>query len=236
MKLILLALILGPFFIGCSSVPVDDPKKMAEQVYKKDLKVIIDGVTYQGLGVLPVKSSYEIVIAPEVKCQRITIQTKNRDVNLDEPKTGWLSNKVTYRYTPLLSAETDDNSSLEISCTNDKKKNAFAYLVFQDSRPEISLRAHMRCNGEYSTPSGVGVCQTAVGLRQEIFFQSRVVAEDIGDGCDFVKTKDGYFWEWIAIPGECEVDFTSATERHANGKRLSFRLTAIGYTAIPSKE
>jgi hypothetical protein len=223
------------FIVSCNSVPTISPEKMAAEVYRKDLKVVVDGTTYLGIGVLPLKPSYTIEIYPEEKSGRIIIQSCNRDHTIDKPKTGWFSNKVVYKYQPLIGAELGRNCPLEIATINDKKKNSFAYLEFKDSRPEISLSGTLRCNGEETRNEGVAICQTAEGLRQEIYFNTKVLVEAIGDGCDIMESKDGFFWSWDAVPNECEIYFT-AREKHRNGKRLSFRLAALGYTSSPYHE
>lgn len=233
--IIVLSVMIVVFIQGCGSVPTSSPDQMSKEIYKKDLRVTVDNISYYGIGVLPNKSVYDIIINPSEKADRIIIQSCSRDVTLDKPKTGWFSNKVTYKYIPIQGRETGINCPLEIASVNKDKKNSFAYLEFEDTRKEVSLDANLQCNGEFSKPKGVGICQTAVGLRQGIFFQTKVVSESIGDGCDFMETKDGFFWEWDAIPGECEIYFT-AREKHSNGKRLVFRLGAIGYTSVPYKD
>jgi hypothetical protein len=235
LRWVLFALSFGllAFCASCSTYTVKDPQKLAEETYRKDLKLEIDGKTYEGTAVLTRKTSYELTIFPEGKMDRLIIQNCHRDMTTDKPKTGWFSNKHTFRFMPIPGMEDNRSCPLEIASLEEKKtRNGFAYIDFQDSREEISLRAYMKCNGEYSTPQGVGICQAASGLRQSVFFQSQTLLEGVEGECDVMESKDGFFWEWNATPGKCIYYFV-AREKHKNGKRLAFRLNALGYTSIP---
>lgn len=229
----LLALI-TVLFSGCATYPVSDPQKEAEQTYRKDLRFKADGKEYEGVAVLPRKTAYEITLFPEGNIDRLIIQSCNREIIADKPKTdGWFNKSFMFKFLPLPGMEDNRTCPIEIASLEEKKtRNGFAYIDFQDVREEISLQGHLKCNGEYSTPKGVGICQAAAGLRQSVFFQTQTLLESVDGDCDIMESDDGYFWEWNMPRGKCIYYFVGR-ERHKNGKRLAFRLNSLGYTVVP---
>lgn len=245
MKIILIitSLFLIGFNLGCSSLPglfqikdVKDPKELSKHTYRKQLKFEVDGKIYEGVAVLPRKSSYSITIIPEEKMTYYIFQTPHREIVFDKPDTGWFNKKFTYLYNPQYDLEDRGYTPLEIAALNkDQEADAFAFIEFKDARPEISLEANVRCNGEYQSGNiGVSLCQTAKGLIQEIFFKEKVLIENVDNGCSQPTTESGYFWRIEASEGECPYYFT-AQRKHENGKRLSHRLTMVSYTKVGVK-
>lgn len=227
-----IALMIVVIFSGCSMLPVKSPEEMAKHTYRKELVFEVDGKKYAGIGVLPHKAFYDITFFPEAKVDSYIIQTCHRDVLIRKPKTGWFSNKYTYRYQPQVGLETKSTCALEVAALNESQKNeGFAFITYQDERPEISLKANMRCNGLFSNEQGVAICQTAAGLLQQVFFMQQVLIENVGGPCEMPTSDDGFFWNLKVSKDECTYFFTGR-EKHKNGKRLSFGLTTIGYTSI----
>lgn len=233
--IILLSFLVIGFSLGCSLLDVKDPQKEAEQIYKKDLELIIDGNKYSGTAVLPLKASYSITVIPEEKADRVIIQSCHRDLTIDKPKSGWFSSKYTFTYEPIIGMEDNRNCALEIASLTAKTKNAFAYIDFRDSRPEISLKANIKCNGQYSTSDGVSVCQSAAGLRQSISFEEKTLIEGIDLKCNVMETKDRYTYEWNMVADKCIYYFVSNKKNEA-GKRIIHRLNALGFTSSPWKD
>lgn len=247
LKIILLitSLFLIGFNLGCGSLPslttlfqlkdYKDPKELSKHTYRKQLKFEVDGKTYEGVAVLPRKTSYQITIMPEEKMTYYIFQTPHREVVFDKPETGWFNKKFTYNYAPQYGLEDRGYMPLEIAALNKEQvADSFAFIEFQDARPEISLEANIRCNGNFDTANGVSLCQTAKGLIQEIFFQEKVLITPSENGCAEPETKDGYFWKIQTSEGECPYYFT-AQKKHSNGKRMSHRFTVISYTKIGVK-
>lgn len=244
MKIILIvtSLFLIGFNLGCSSLPglfqikdVKDPKELSKHTYRKQLKFEVDGKTYEGVAVLPRKSSYSITIIPEEKMTYYIFQTPHREIVFDKPDTGWFNKKYTYKYIPQVGIEDRGFTPLEIAALNkDQEADNFAFIEFQDARQEISLEGNVRCNGEFYKSNGVSICQTAKGLVQEIYFNQKVLIESAQNGCDDPTSENGWSWRVKASEGECPYYFT-AREKHKNGERLSHRFTLIGYTKVGVK-
>lgn len=219
-----------------------DVNKASQETFRKDLPVEIEGVKYKGVGVLPRKALYHFKIIPPGKVDRLIVQSCHADRTQDPPldpktKTSWFSNTIEFDYTVARGIEDNRVCAIEIASLEEQKlRNGYAYFDSIDYREEISLPAHLRCNGEYDNPKllqpGVGVCQTAAGLTQQIFFNTEVVLEKVNPECDVMKSKDGFMWEWDAPKDKCIYYFVSNL-KHKNGKRLAFRLNSIGFTSIP---
>lgn len=218
--------------VGCSIMQVQKASDLASKTYRKSLKFEVDEKTYEGIAVLPLKSCYDFTLIPEDKMSFYIFQTPHRDEPMEKPKTGWFSNKVKYRYCPQVGIEDQGYSPLEIAALNDKQKfDSFAFIMFRDVRPEISLKANLKCNGKFKAVEGTSICQTAAGLLQEITFNQVVLTSEPNGHCAKPESKDGIFWKIKVSEGECPYYFT-AREKHKNGKRLSHLLTTIGYTAL----
>lgn len=221
---------------GCSILEVKKAEEMASKTFRKDLKFEVDGKVYTGTAVLPRKTVYEITFYPETSIDRYIFQTCHRDDTIDKPKTGWFSNKYVYKFLPQTGIEDSRACALEVAALEKKQnKNGFAYIEFKDLRPEISLKGYLKCNGNYTIDDGVGVCQSAAGLRQEIFFQQKVLLEGVDENCKSPESEDGFFWSWNMKDNKCVYYFV-AKEKHKNGKRLAYRLNAIGFTFVPVRE
>lgn len=231
--LLVLSIFLIGFNIGCSLVPVKDPKDLSKYSFRKSLKFEVDGRSYSGVAVLPRKQSYTITIMPDEKMTFYIFQTPHRDIPIDKPDTGWFNKKFVYQYSPQPGLEDRGYAPLEITALNkDQVSDAFAFIEFKDANSEISLEATIKCNGELQpNVVGVSICQTAKGLIEEISFNEKVLIESVENGCEKPYTEDGILWRLKASEGECPYYFTART-RHENGRRLSHRLTMIGYTKV----
>lgn len=217
---------------ACSILDVKKAEDLAQKTYRKSLKFEVDGKAFQGIAILPHKDCYEITLMPEDKMSFVLFQTFHRDVPIEKPKTGWFSNKIKYKYCPQTNTEDTGYSPLEVAVLNDKQvHDAFAFIMLRDTKPEISLPANLKCNGDFTYVDGTAICQTAAGLQEEIFFQQKVLVGTSNENCEKPESNDGLFWKVRVSEGECPYVFT-AKEKHKNGKRLSLILTTIGYTAL----
>lgn len=219
---------------GCASISTpEDVKRLAVETFRKDMKVVVDGVEYRGTGVLPIRPAYKIQITPKEKASRLILQNCHREIVIDKPKTGWFSKTYQIDFAPIDVAESGKLCQLEIASTNEQVKNSFAFFEFDDSRPEVSLQALLKCNGQQSfSRAGVSLCQSAEGLEQVISFSQKVVNEGNIEECNQPESKDGFTWVFIPNKNKCSYYFV-AQKKHPNGKRLAHRLTSIGYSMIP---
>lgn len=219
---------------GCSS-----PQKLytpnVNETYKRDLPVEINGVEFIGVGVAPAANTYKVKVTPPGKIDRIMWRTCNREEVVDKPDLGWGKSKYEFDVTLIEGLEDMAACGLSITVLEEKKRrNGFAFIEFQDKRPEISLHANLSCNGRVVQNKGVSICQSSEGLYQQIEFGTAVVQKGSSEQCDVMKPLDETEkkFRFIMPAGECTYYFV-AKERAPNGKRYSHRLSTIGYTDVP---
>lgn len=243
MTLILIAAILS---MGCATLKEADllamdvkAQKIAEKTWLHDLDLEVNGERIRGVGVVKSAPQYAITIFPTDKIERVQWRSCHQEHTVDKPKSGgWFSSKYEFKF--IMQNGIEDNSSCALEITlmeKDDKRIAFATVDFTDKRPEISLQHVTRCNGvARASLGGIGICQSSVGLVQEIEFGAPVVQTGAKPGCDVMRPMDDSRkkWRWIMAPGKCTYYFT-AQQKHPNGQRYSSRLNTIGYTDVPPR-
>jgi hypothetical protein len=223
------------FLSGCSLLTPRLYTPTTEDIYKRDLKVRINGKEYVGVGVLPLMPEYKVEVSPEGKIDRIMWRTCNREEVVDRPESGWFSNKYAFTFKTIIGLEESTACGLSITVLEEKKRrNGFAMFEFEDRRPEVSLMATLSCNGVVSKHRGVSICQSAEGLYQQIEFPTPVFHTGASKNCDVMEPVNGNekIYRFPLARGECSYYFGSQG-KSANGKRTLHRLTTIGYTDVP---
>jgi hypothetical protein len=214
---------------------VPDFKKQAEQTYRKNLKVEVNGKTYRGTGVLPIATVYNITLYPTGKADRIIVQSCGRDKVIDSPETdGWFKTAYSFEYIPMAGLETRNSCPLEIATLEKKTvNNGFAFLEFQDERAEVALEASLQCNGKTELGvKGVSLCHGAAGLQGRIWFKEKTILAGVNPECDTFKTSDGFKYDFEIAPHKCVYAFVSNTKTKS-GVRIYHRLSTVGYTVLP---
>lgn len=225
-------------FVGCSTLPPETPNPNA--LYAHDLKVQVNGQMIVGFGVVPLAEQYEIKIFPKGEIDRIIIRTCHRELVFDKPdQSFWdrLRRETSFTTTLERTRDIEDVAAcaMEVDVFEEKKKRSgFAVIDFHDRRPEISLPFSAHCNGTMNAfGAGVGVCQSAVGLVQEVLFAEPVLAES--SDCPTMFDGDSQpkqIWRYLMPAGKCTAYFAART-KHPNGMRLKARLNTIGYSHVP---
>lgn len=221
-------------FSACSTAPLPDyTQNLDQKTFKHDLLVEINGVRFRGTGVVKKANVYDITVYPTEKIDRIIYQTCHQEQVIDQPPTGWISGKFNFEIKDVPGVSDVNSCSLQIIAMNeDKRVNMFALIEFQDERPEISLPAILKCNGETKSYSnGVSICQSAFNLVEQISFSEPVVQKGASPMCDVMKSKDDMVFTYFMPKGSCTYYFSS--QRKLNGKRISHRLQTLGYSEVP---
>lgn len=232
-NIIIILIILLVLLTGCALTPPIDVKKQSEETYRKDMSVVVDGEKYTGIAVLPVRNLYKFTLYPKEKASRYIIQSCSRDLVIDKPKQGWFKPEYSFVYDPVPDLETGKVCNLEIAALNENTRNSFFFAEFDDTREEVSLQGMLKCNGKFEmSRAGVTLCQSAEGLEQQIFFREKVMIGNIPEYCDEPKTDDNIFWSFRPNRNKCVYYFV-AHSKAKNGKRLTHRLTTIGYSSVP---
>lgn len=211
-------------FAGCASVP---PTLSVEKFYKRDLKITVNGKTGQGAMVVPRKDAYEISIESAGDLDLLTYSTCHREVNSEDAGGGFFKSnkKGSFTYRPMANIESEGGCPLRISALDAaNSQNSWGIIEFQD--PAMELQPQLFCNGENNLDTGVTICQSHVGLIQEIHFDEPVKYSALAS-CDFqFQSSDEKNFKYTQPPGECVIVFKGKT----SGKM--YRLLTLGYDGL----
>ncbi len=211
------------------------PQKLdPDYFYRRDLPICLgDDVCYEGVTVLPRRSSYEFDIAPkgDANIDLLLVTSCAREESFEKTASGWWifqkKNRFKYFYNPLEGLEDDGDCSLTISTfEKDKGRHAWSRIVFE--HPKYALPATLYCNGQVIKANGVSICQSKVGLRQQIKFPERVMIE-ADKGCPMPVKGSSSAYEWGMGDREC-----GYTIRGESGKLHS--LLTLGYSGVLVRE
>lgn len=256
---LLYALLASIFYVvvmaltGCTtpSVYKHDPSK---DNYK-NLEVMINGTTFKGVAVVPKAEQYEMIIKPEKNVKRLSISSCHLDLVFDgkeieerEAKKwyDWGSKGIKYIYKIQKKIEDKQSCLLNIVAMNAENR-AFDYFAadFLDTRPNVSMPATLACNGEKIVyGQGASICQAGVNTFQAIEFKDVTnftawddessEEVDAGPCFDALTSKDGKWYEYTVIPGQCTYYFTS-TKKCNGDLYCQHRATFFGVTDFPYK-
>jgi hypothetical protein len=220
--------------MGCQTAQFSPtPSSGQLPVYRHDLKIKLNGVKFNGTGVAERAPKYEVEVNPKDPIDRIIWQTCHQEQVVDRPKTGWFNDTYTFTLNNVSPIEDQTSCPLSITILTEKtRRNALALIEFTDVRPEVSLAATVRCNGQSTLYSkGVSVCQASSGLIQEIEFSEPVIHTGSINNCATMDKGPQKVFRFAMPEGHCTYYF-GANTKHANGKRLLHRLQTVGYSEV----
>lgn len=222
--MILLNILYGMFLliiVGCSSAqgPLD-----TNQIYKNDILMTVNGVKYQGTGVISKAQKYNILVETEEKMDLLTISSCHRDVTIENAKKAY-----TYSYVPN-EIEAQGSCTVRVGgYSKNSGKHSWGFLEFEEGP---GLIVNLQCNGKLeSLSNGVSVCQSHEGLIQRIIFEKPVAIaqKSLIDSCK-PQTVDNKVWTYYMPKGECVINFFEV------GGKLVHRHTSIGYMSYILRE
>lgn len=212
----------------CSTIP-EAMTALAPTVYKYDIKGSVNGVPFNGVGVIPDASQYQIKIISPVDVDMLTITSCNRDVAIQAAiSVGWFESSGGYPYTYA-----PDPVEKHLGCliklgSYNKAHGQNAWGILLPQSQAATLPATVVCNGEIQNVGGVSICQSRVGLKQEIIFSEpvRIFVKAIKPGC-VPETQDNLAWTYETALGTCAVDFMTVASPH----KIHY-LETVGYNEI----
>lgn len=244
----LLAVVSTAFLLGCSTIgSLFSYSKLPDinenDTYKHELQVDVNGTRINGVGVTKLSNSYVVRVYPPGNVDRLSWRTCSKEEIIDKPlvqnSKSWVFgsgyNYVDFNYTPAFGLDDVNSCALKIEVYEEKKRrNGMALIEFESANEEVSLIADLLCNGEFTQIRGVGACQSAAGLYQQISFPVPVVQRGARPECDVMKAidKSETVYRFVMAPSECAYTFV-AQGKAPNGKRFETHLTTNGYTAVP---
>lgn len=215
-----------PLALGCSLQQKLDPSVL----YKKDMKVTVNGYQGEGVLVVPKAVNFKIGIEARGNLDLLSYSTCHREVAQEEAwEEGWFESKreANLEYKPSqVEAESLGQCPLQFEGYEKKKgRHSWALIHFED--PLYKLPAHVQCNGNVQNYTGISLCQSKAGLLQRVTFAEDVYA--VGeDKCPAVPSK-GRVFDINIGSGECVYTFQDEQKR-------SHKFTSYGYEQIPLRE
>lgn len=216
---------------GCASVPSASlPSASPNVAYKYDIKGTVNGVPFDGVGVIPYAQNYDMKIVSRVDVDLLTIGSCHRDIDVESAiQLGWFDSKRGYNYKFIPNSIESSNSCLvRFGAYNQANSVQNSWGIIDFETPDRTLPAINVCNALTVNSNGVSICQSRIGLIQQIVFPVQVRQDpNISPACKF-STSDNLTWQYKMPSGECVIEFQELGEAH----RLH-RHTTVGYVQIP---
>lgn len=218
------------FFIGCSTTSTAPVQTITPgDVYKYDIHGSVNGISFDGVGVIPYASTYNMKIISRVDVDALTITSCHRDLMFENAiELGWFDDKKGYNYQFLPdSLENQGSCLVKLGAYNKSAQGQNAWAILDFETPEATLPATNICNGVTTQTKGVSICQSKAGLVQAIQFANavKIAASALPSKC-VPNTKDNLNWEYVIATGECVIAF----KEMAPPSRIH-RHDTVGYTA-----
>lgn len=221
-------------FSGCSSFSsITTPNiPSSDTVMKYDLHGTVNGVDFDGVGVIPHADNYVMRIESNDNVDMFTVTSCARDFSVESAiKQGWFSSNKGYEYDYIPSSPAEHGGSciVRLGAYNQGKNGVQAWGLLDFEGPDATLPATNFCNGSQTKTNGVTVCQSRAGLIQVMTFPSpvRVANNDLDPKCQLKVPIDGLTWQYTLAKGECVIAFMEIASPHR-----VHRLTTVGYTDI----
>lgn len=225
MRLLLIGAILP---LSCTSLI--DQEINPKTFYKRDVVIDCDGKEYSGFAVLPLQDKYNCTFHFYGKVDLFTFQTCHRHIAIEDAgKPGWIKKqkRVDFTYEPAKSIEYDEYCPVEIGGYEQARgRHAWGFIDIK-TRFE-TLDADLVCNGERVSSQGVSVCQSMIGLLQEVRFDEPV--SFVIDRCKFPSPIEPGLYRFPMQKGRCVYAFKGLQ----SGK--FHRLTTLGYEQVLIRE
>jgi hypothetical protein len=219
---------------GCANIPGPFPINVpqADVVYKYDMSGTVNGVNFNGVGVIPYSKDYTFNVSSREDIDLLTITSCHRDFAVESAvKTNWLNPKRTYAYwyVPAFGIEDAGPCLVRFGSYNKGVGGQNAWAIIDFETPEAKLPADNYCDVEAFAENGVTICQSKIGLLQKLVFKTpvRLALDQISDQCKIQVPADNMTWEYKIPKGECVYAFHEIAAPH----RIH-RHTTVGYNQI----
>jgi hypothetical protein len=211
-------------------------------VYKPDLRIIVDGATFEGMGVTKLSEQTPIYIESLVNIDRVEISSCARhdvcqvkagslacDLSRFHVEKSWFGNpgkKMLYVFRPSSREKQGNCANLTIAIYDKQALAAWGHLTFR-ATPELNFPAKFSCNATDWTFAGVSVCSAKAGYVQKIYFDRPVDGHKADPECNVTKISDAEF-EFQPAIGWCRAGFLRDGKYHG--------VTINGYDEVLIRE
>lgn len=214
---------MAPFLISCSLI---NQKLDPNIYYKRDIRLVINGVEFDGIAVPKKSDVYKIKVKARGIIDMITIRSCHREITYEEPSKGWFSSGKTFEfeYRPIKGIEDGRGCYLDIG-TYEKSKGRHGWALIDFESAEETVKAELKCNGEKRAVGPVSICQAHSNTIQKIQFDHKVKVSPDSPKCSVMQSDDEMGYRYLIPPGECVYYFCD---------RLGYchRHTTLGYDGL----
>lgn len=207
-----------------------------ETIYKRDMIISVNGITGDGVLVVPRNVTYKLHITAQGDLDLFTFTTCHREeiaedaANVTE-RSGIFRRTITKKreikldYTPT-EIEMEGGCPVFLGGYEEQKgRHSWGLIDFEG--PDATLPATVFCNGKTIEANGVSVCQSRAGLIQGIIFPEKVfISPD--PQCDLGQ-KEGTHFKFPIKKGQCVYAFMDKQFR-------VHRFTTLGYEMVPIRK
>jgi len=216
---------------SCASIPA--AQKLDQNIfYKRDMLITVDGISREGVLVAPAASRHSFDVSAKGKLDLFTFETCHREETREKAGQGGLfsdKRRVQFSYIPSPGIETEGACPVKLGGYEQSGgRHSWAMIDFESA--DATLPARVKCNGENYSSRGVTICQSRVGLIQEIIFPAEVIVNP-DPACPMERPKDLKAYRFSMPPRECVFNFMEKAEPHRE-----HRLTTVGYDGILVRE
>lgn len=220
-------LFLAAFLVSCvTTVRHDVTTGLREGViYKKDMRICIDGQCAEGVMVGPRKEEYKFKVTSHGTFDLFTFSTCHREETSEDYRKKWwgkYNREASGVFRPVRGVE-DEYCPVHIGAYDRGGQHSWGFVDFVTT--DATLPAKLSCGGDMGTLSGVSVCQSKTGLIQLIEFDRPVELFFNSGECKIDVPEDGMKWIFSMPRGDCVKVFFDADDN-------LHRLTLLGYDQI----
>lgn len=221
-------------FLSALAACISVPQKLDPKVfYKRDMQLKVNGHQGEGVVVAPHAAQYQVAVEAAGSLDLFTFTTCHREQTKENAgERGWFSDRTKREFT-FMPTTLESN---EFSCPAqlggyERKKGRHSWGFIEFESPKLTLPALVNCNGSSHNARGVSVCQSKIGLIQEIVFSEPVLWSE-NNSCLKLESKDSKTFRFKMPKGSCVFRFLAKD----GDKEKWHRLTTIGYEKILIRE
>lgn len=211
----------GVMFSSCTTVSQVLKTNVA---YKKDIKIEANGHQAVGTLVLPKAATYKMELESYGKLDLFTLTSCHREITKEEAGDFWNKKKTKLEYKPVAGIETD-NCTVNLGGYDIKGRHSWGLIDFESDN--FKLPALVRCNGNEYNANGVSLCQSRVGLIEQIVFAEDVTF--VKPSCMDIDLTQKRVIEYRQPEGECVILFKGIKGQY-------HKHTVFGYSDIVIRE
>lgn len=210
---------------ACASAPYMEAD--SKVFYKRDMKLNVNGFKGDGVLVVPKADKYSFDVKAKGDLDLFTMDTCHREETKEDVGEGLFKDdkRAKFDYKPGNNIESSSACPVRLGgYERANGRHSWAYIDFETD--DAKLPALVKCNGNTYNSRGVTICQSKVGLIQEIIFPEETIVNP-APGCEMPRPADLKTYRFNMSARECVFNFMEKKKPNRE-----HRLSTIGYEAV----